>query len=159
ASARPMPLPAPVTIATFPLRRSPTVRLGSGLEEDRQVLREKDVLVEDDVSAAQLPFAVDLAESVVALTDEDVGLGLQTVAVNEEARADDDFGGVGNAWCRVDDADIGDQVAGPGAGLFSPVDAGLDLADPLRKRLLALIEPGDVLTLSRQFAVPVAVLD
>src|SRR5713101_4024990 len=43
--------------------------------------------------------------------------------------------------------------------LLGPVNAGLDLLDPADQRVLALVEPGDVLALAGEFALSFAELD
>src|SRR5207249_11163269 len=63
----------------------------SGSEEEGEVLREQDALVEDDLAPGDLPVSIDLAEQILALADEDVGLRLHPVPVDEEAALDGDL--------------------------------------------------------------------
>src|SRR5437899_12393023 len=63
----------------------------SGSEEEGEVLREQDALVEDDLAPGDLLVSIDLAEQVLALADEDVGLRLHAVPVDEEAAHDVDL--------------------------------------------------------------------
>ena len=53
--------------------------------EERQILREQDALVEDDHAPGDLPRAVDPAQHVLALAHEQVGLRLDAISVDEKA--------------------------------------------------------------------------
>ena len=56
-----------------------------GLEEEGQVLGEQDALIEEDLPGGDLEAGTLAVESVVALSNEEVGLGLSAVAVDQEA--------------------------------------------------------------------------
>src|SRR6266481_3814259 len=60
--------------------------------KERQVFGKQDALVEDNHAPGDLPGAVHAAQHVLALADEDVGLRLDTIAVDEEATAGGHFG-------------------------------------------------------------------
>ena len=55
------------------------------LEEEGQVLGEQDALIEEDLPGGDLEAGTLAVESVVALSNEEVGLGLSAVAVDQEA--------------------------------------------------------------------------
>ena len=56
-----------------------------GLVEEGQVLGEQDALIEEDLPGGELEAGTLAVESVVALSNEEVGLGLSAVAVDQEA--------------------------------------------------------------------------
>src|SRR5439155_11466776 len=105
------------------------------------------VLVEDDLAPRDLPLVSGPAQHVLALADQDVGLGLDPVAVDQKAAAGGDLPRLVEGRRRLGQLDIGDEVRDARLRLLGPVYAGLDLPDPTDQRLLALVEPGDVLAL------------
>src|SRR5579862_3844398 len=68
-------------------------RVPRASEEEGQVLAQQHVLVEDDLAPRDPPIdgAVGSPQHVFALADQDVGLGLDTVAVDQEAASDRHF--------------------------------------------------------------------
>src|SRR5262249_60380512 len=61
-----------------------TVRFFAAVsEEHRQVLRQQDVLVEEDLPAGDLPAALESPEHVFALADQEVGLRLDAIAIDD----------------------------------------------------------------------------
>src|SRR2546425_1896032 len=124
---------------------------GSISKEERQVLREQHALVQDDPAARDPPASVHAAQQVFALADEDVGLRLDAVAVDEEPALDRDLGGSGAVGARAKDLHVRDHVTDPRGRLLRPVDAGEDLLHAAGERVLALVEPADIGPLAREF--------
>src|SRR5271156_2895445 len=65
------------------------------LKEKGQVLGQQHVLVQYDFAARDLPLAVDPPQQILALADQDVGLGLDPIAVDQKPASDRDLLGVG----------------------------------------------------------------
>src|ERR1700730_12759586 len=129
------------------------------LQEKGQVLGQQDVLVQDDLAARDLPLAVRTAQHILAFADEDVGLGLHPVAVDQKPASDGDLRRLGRRGVDLEQADIGDHVRDAGDRLLGPVHAGQDLLDAPRQGFLAFVEPVDVLTGPGEFALRLADLD
>jgi hypothetical protein len=66
-------------------------RGSAGLQEKRQVLREKDALVQDDLATGDAPAAVHPAQEILPLADQQIGLRLDAVPVDQEAALDRDL--------------------------------------------------------------------
>src|SRR6516162_11595179 len=85
----------PVARSTRP-RRYPLVPLPAiaalRSEEKCQVLGQQDILVEDDLAPRDLPALAAAPQPVLALADEEVGLGLDPVAVDQKPAFGRDLG-------------------------------------------------------------------
>ena len=146
ASARPArqrnarPVRRPITAARS--RHPSRLRV----KRRRQVLGQQHVLVEDDLAPRDPPAAViGAAQQILALADQDVGLGRDPVAVDQEPAFDRGLArgrpptGMPRRVCTFEImCEMRDDR------LLGPVDAGLDLLDPAGQRVLALVEPVDV---------------
>src|SRR6059036_3130902 len=100
----------------IPLATAQNVENGS--EEEGEVLREQDALIEDDLAPGDPPVSIDLAEQALALADEDVGLRLHAVPVDEETALDGDLRRRWPRRGRAEDLDVRDHVADPRRRLF-----------------------------------------
>src|SRR5205085_7001539 len=129
----------------------------SNSEEEREVLRQEHALIEHDAPPRELEPAVHAAQQVLALADEDIGLGLDAVAVDEKATLDLDLRRPGARRTGAEDLHVGDHVTDSRGRLLGPVDAGQDLAHAARQRVLALVEPADVHALARELALGLVV--
>src|SRR5687767_7355510 len=65
--------------------------LGSSLEEDRDVLREKDVGVQDDRAFGDLPGVAVRSQDVLAVAGVELLVGLQVRSVHQERTLGPDF--------------------------------------------------------------------
>src|SRR5262249_24723648 len=81
----------------------------SASEEERQVLGQQHVLIEHDLPPADLPAAVDATERVLALADEDVGLRLHAVPVDQEPALDHDVRGRHHGRLDGEKLNVGDH--------------------------------------------------
>src|SRR5207237_9677323 len=145
------------------IRPSPSSAfMGSSLtssisKQEPQVLRAAPALIQNDPSPRDLEGAVNPAQQVFALADEDVGLRLDAVPVDEEAALDGDLGRGGAVGARAKDLHVRDHVADARGRLLRPVDAGEDLLHAAGERGLALVEPVDVRALTRELALALVV--
>src|SRR6266550_9481012 len=73
------------------IEREPWLWRCASSEEKRQVFAEQYVLVEQDRAPRDAPFLALAAKHVFALADQDVGLGLDPVAIDQETAAGRDF--------------------------------------------------------------------
>src|SRR5437763_10165943 len=80
------------------------------LKKERQIFAEQYVLVEQDRAPRDAPFLTLAAQHVFAFADQDVGLGLDPVAVDQEAAPGRDFTRLGGRWRRLDQLHVRDQV-------------------------------------------------
>ena len=83
------------------------------LEKERQVFAKQHILVEDDRPSRDLPVVADPAQRVLALTDQEVGLGLDPVAVDQKAAFDGDLVRLGGRGRRLDHLHVRHQVRDP----------------------------------------------
>ena len=116
-------------------------------------------MIQHDLPPADFPVAVDPTERVFPFADEDVGFGLHPVAVDQKAALDRDVLGILHRRLRAQELDVRDHVAEAGERLLGPVHAGQDLLHAPGERVLALVEPVDVLALARELALQLAELD
>src|SRR5260221_2029188 len=72
-----------------------------GSEKEGEVFAEQNILVEDDLAARDLPIPAGAPQQILALADQNVGLGLDPVAVDQEAAFDRDFLLVGDRRSRL----------------------------------------------------------
>src|SRR5689334_15711813 len=73
------------SIQVFFAIRIPRMNCASGsLQEEAQVLRQQHALVDDDLAARDLEAAAHSAKDVFAPAADQVGLGLETVAMHDE---------------------------------------------------------------------------
>src|SRR6266436_4535380 len=79
------------------------------LKEKGQVLTQQDILVEQDLAVGDPPIAPDAPQQVLALADQDVGLGLDPVAVDQEAASDGDLDGLHRRGIDLDQLDVGEE--------------------------------------------------
>src|SRR5439155_9735702 len=94
------------------------------LDEERKVLREQDVLVEDDHAPGYLPAPVHPPQHVLTLADEHVGFRLDAIAVDEEPAPDGDLGRRRSRRRGAEDLDVRDHVTDARGRLLRPVDSG-----------------------------------
>src|SRR5215471_13256383 len=112
--------------------------------EERQVFRQQHVLIENNLAPCQKPALAVAPEPVLAPADQDVGLGLDAVAIDQEAAGDRDLLRIGNGWLDALHLHVRYEMRHARARLLGPMDAGLDLLNAPSERLLALVEPVDV---------------
>src|SRR5215469_12446958 len=93
------------------------------LKEESQVLAQQHILVEQDLAARDLPAALDVAQQVLALADQDVGLGLHPVAVDQKAASHRDLGELRCRRVDLEEVDVGNQMRDAGDRLLSPMNA------------------------------------
>src|SRR3984893_16260893 len=79
------------------------------LKEKGQVLAQQDILVEQELAAGDPPLRADAPQQVLALADQDVGLGLDPVAVDQKAASDGDLGGLGRRRNGLDQLHVGEE--------------------------------------------------
>src|SRR4029453_12726905 len=127
--------------------------------EERQVFRQQHVLIEDNLASRQKPARPVAPEPVLAPADQDVGLGLDAVAIDQEAAGDRDVLRCGKGRFGALYLHVGDEMRKARARLFGPMNAGLDLLNPAAERVLALVEPVDVAQGAGELALVVAELD
>src|SRR5688572_4006347 len=128
-------------------------------DEERQVFRQQHVLIENNLASRQKPARPVAPELILAPADQDVGLGLDAVAIDQEAAGDRDLLRSGKGRLGALHLNIGDEMGEARARLFGPVNAGLDLLHAPAERLLALVEPVDVALGAGELALVVAELD
>src|SRR6267142_2504784 len=104
------------------------------------------------VMMATLPLSP--RSSMNAPADEEVGLRLHAVPVHDESAPDVDL-----TRPRLQDLDIGDDVADSRGRLFRPVDARENLSHATRERVLALVEPAGVDALPRELPLRLVARD
>src|ERR1051326_5906352 len=129
------------------------------LKEERQVFAEQDILVEHDLPPRDAPAFALAPQHILALADQDVGLGLDPVAVDQKPAPRRHFVRLRDRRRRFDDLHIRDQVRDARHRLLGPMYPGLDLLDAPNERVLALVEPSDVLAFAGEFALFLAVFD
>src|SRR5205823_10528709 len=91
--------------------RAPMSESGPPSEEKAEVLRQQHALVEHDLAPGDLEGAVLPAQQVLALADEDVGLRLHAVAIDQEAALDGQLAGRRSGRRRPEDIAVGAHVA------------------------------------------------
>src|SRR5262249_49874190 len=90
------------------------------LEEHGEVLGEQHALVEDDLAACDAPLTVNLAQQVLTLTDEEICLGLDAVAIDEKAALDAGLPRRKAGRARLQELHVRDHVTDPGWRLLCP---------------------------------------
>src|SRR5262245_42955713 len=126
--------------------------------EKRQVFRQQHVLIENNLAPCQKPALAVAPERILAPADQDVGLGLDAVAIDQEAAGDRDFLRIGKRRLDALQLHVRHEMRHARARLFGPMDAGLDLLHPPAERLLALVEPVDVVLRAGELALVLAEL-
>src|SRR5712691_3427432 len=133
--------------------------LTPSLEKKGQILRQQDVLVQNDLSLADLPLSVHAPKDVLPFTHEDIRLRFHPVAVNQETALDGNLCWLHHRGLDVQDLNVGNHVAEARGRLLRPMDAGQDLLNPPRQGFFALVKPIDVLALAGEFPVRLPELD
>src|SRR5580692_3546193 len=127
-------------------------------DEKRQVFRQQHVLIENNLAPRQKPARSVAPQAILAPADQDVGLGLHAVAIDQEAAGDRDLLRRGKGRLGALHLHVRNEMRQARARLFGPVDAGLDLLYAPGQRVLALVEPVDVAVGAGELALVLAEL-
>src|SRR5262249_1358918 len=107
------------------------------LEEDAEVRRHQDRVVEQDEAPHEPELAVSLAQVVVALAHQELRAGLiEPLAVEEQVRPN---GQVVAPRCRAD-AEVADEALGARGGVLRPGVVGREAVDSGDQRFVVLEE-------------------
>src|SRR4029077_7160925 len=108
-----------------------------GLEEDAQVLVEQNVGIEHDRAPGDLPSAVHPAQHVLATAGEDLVVGLQMRAIDQERGPR-----LHLAPGQRRHLEVADQVAGARRRILGPGHPGVEAGHPHLEVALVLLENG-----------------
>src|SRR6185312_7214261 len=90
-----------------------TGNAASPLKKESQVFAQQHVLVEDDFPPRDPPAVAITPEQILALPDQQVGLGLDPVAVDQKAAAYRDLARIGHRRGDLDQLHVRHQVRDP----------------------------------------------